>query len=271
MTDLLISQAVEERLDRINLMEYLAPTAPAEKVLFARIIQDAANSYLYAFIGRNGATAEEFFASHQYFFKVVSTEKATWDHHRSITNTFTRKGEKVKEVRHLTDEELQLMCFDRHYENSGLSDYIHIDKFRNKIKNRRRSILQANWEQVSKHIRSLYEHELSMITDGNQVPLQIWNEDLLEILVDPPTPNHLANVLYVPTKAKRPKRFRKPKPMSESEGIALASKITAEKPPLGDDWGPLSTLLNGASNAEADSNTSSDYTCGDPVGSGATA
>jgi aromatic ring-cleaving dioxygenase len=261
----------EDRIDRINLMEFLGPNAPPEKVLYARVIQDAASNYLYAFLGKNGTSAEEFFAAHQYFFKVVSTDVETWNHHRTIKQSFTRRGKKVIESRYLKDSELKLMCFDKHYDFSGLGDYVHIDRFRDKLKSRRRSILSKpeNWEQVKAYVQALYQHELSMITDGNQVPLQVWNEDLLDILVDPPTPLHLASAIFVPTKAKRPKRSRAPKPIGISPGIKVAEKL-ANLPPMSADWGPLSTLFNGASNAEVVRNIGSDNVCSNSAGHSAT-
>lgn len=239
----------EDRIDRINLMEFLEANAPSEKVLYARVIQDAASNYLYAFLGKNGTSAEEFFAAHQYFFKVVSTDMATWNHHRTIKQSFTRRGKKVTEDRYLTDSELQLMCFDKHYEFSGLSKYMHIDKFKNGLKARRTKILKNNWEQVTSYINVLYQHELSMIAEGHQVPLQVWHDNLLSVLVDPPTPLHLASSIFVPNKLKRPRRSRAKKTIGTSPNAALATRLEKNNlPALGQDWGPLSTL--GVNDAE---------------------
>jgi len=195
----------EDRIDRVNLLEYLTSNAPAEKVLYSRIIQDAASNYLYAFLGKNGTSTEEFFAAWMYFFKVMSTDRVTWDHHRTIRHSYTSRGHKIHEARHLTDGELQKMCFDKHYEMSGLSNHMHIEKFREGLKKKRREILTANWEQVKAYVDSLYQSELAQIADGQQVPLQIWGPPnwLMEILIDPPSPCHLAGVLYVPAKLKK--------------------------------------------------------------------
>ena len=249
----------DERIDRINLMDYLPANSPPEKVLFARIIQDAASHYLFAFLEKNGTSAEEFFAAYQYFFKVVSTDMESWNHHRTIKNSFTQRGQKVVDNRYLNDNEMKLMCFDKHYDLSGLSDYLHIDRFRNKLKERRRAIISRpeNWEHIKTYVKSLYQRELSLIVSGNQVPLQVWNEDLLQLLVDPPTPYHLATAIFVPTTAKRQKRRRRARPQVDSPGIKIAEKL-ANTPPLEENWGPLSTLFNGASNAEVDRNASSD-------------
>ncbi len=208
----------EDRIDRINLLEFLEPNCPPDKVLFSCIIQDAASNYLYAFLGKNGTSAEEFFSAWQYFFKVESTNRESWDHNRTVKISYSHRGQKIVENRYLTDNELQLMCFDKHYDMSGLSTYMHIEKFRKGLKDKRRRILSDNWEQVQAYVSSLYQHELSQIADGQQVPLQIWSaENLLSILIDPPTPQHLANAIYVPNRLKRtckwvsPKGLRAPK------------------------------------------------------------
>lgn len=235
----------EDRIDRINLLEYLEPNAAPTKVLFLSVIQDAASNYLYAFLGKNGTSAEEFFSAHQYFFKVESKKRESWDHHRKITLSYQSKGEKVNEVRHLTDSELQFMCFDWHYSLSGLDQYMSIDKFREGLKTKRRRILTQNWEQVHTYVNSLYQHELASITEGSQVPLRVWGaDDLLDTLVDPATPLQLANAIYVPLKLKRPRRSVRPKEASISANAKLEERIIRnELPNLGSDWGPLAALL----------------------------
>lgn len=257
----------EERIDRINLLEYLEPNAAPDKVLFARIIQDAASNYLYAFLGKNGTSAEEFFAAWQYFFKVSSDNRSSWDHHRTIKNTFTRQGQKVIEDRYLLDSELQLMCFDKHYDLSGLADYMHIDRFRSNLKIKRRRILTSNWEQVQNYVHALYQRELSHIADGQQVPLQVWHEDLLTLLVDPSSPHNLANAIYVPNKLKRPRRSRAQRPLGTSVYSKLVERLEGNKiPPLEGDWGPLSVLLEGASNDKNADHSSGDSVCSSAAG-----
>src|SRR4051812_34536298 len=106
----------EERIDRINLMEFLEPNAAPDKVLFLRIIQDAASNYLYALLGKNGTSIDEFFYAHQYFFKVNSTN-TTWPaRSRVIHNVYEDNGKKIHQKKELGDIELKLMCFDRQYD-----------------------------------------------------------------------------------------------------------------------------------------------------------
>lgn len=240
----------EDRIDRINLLEFLQPNTPPEKVLFSCVIQDAASNYLYAFLGKNGTSVEEFFSAWQYFFKVTSANKVSWDHNRTIKLSYNRRGQRVVESRYLTDSELQLMCFDQHYEMSGLSDHMHIDKFRAKLKEKRHKILSNNWEQVQAYVNSLYQHELSQIADRQQVPLQIWSsEDLLSILIDPPTPLHLANTIYVSNKLKRPRRSRANRQLSAGIYAKLVERLEGSTlQDLDPNWGPLAALLEGAAN-----------------------
>lgn len=251
----------EERIDRINLLEFLEPNAPPEKVLYCCIIQDAASNYLYAFLGKNGTSAEEFFSAWQYFFKVESTKRVTWDHHRTIKHSYLYRSQKVTEHRYLTDSELQMMCFDKHYDASGLSNYMDIGKFRAGLKAKRRQILSTNWEQIQNYVDRLYQHEFSQITDGQQVPLQVWSGNLLEVLIDPPTPMHLANAIYVSTKLKRSRRSRAQRQLGLGIYAKLVERLEGTNlPTLGNDWGPLSELLEGAENDQATC-----HNCGDCV------
>lgn len=231
----------ESRIDRINLLDFLEPNSSAEKVLYSCVIQDASSNYLYAFLGRNGTSAEEFFSSWQYFFKITSTDKASWDHHRTIKISYTKKGQKIVDNHYLTDNELQLMCFDKHYELSGLSKYMHIDRFRSELRNKREKILINNINQVQEYINSIYNKELGQIANGQQVPLRIWGENLIQILVDPPSPVHLASILYVSSKIKRLRRVGNKKP-TQSKYAILANEISKQTTePIGD-WGPLSQI-----------------------------
>lgn len=247
----------EDRIDRINLLEYLQPNQPAEKVLFSRVIQDAVSNYLYAFLGKNGTSAEEFFAAWQYFFKVVSTDRKSWDHHRTIKHTYTRQGKKITVKRELTDGELQLMCFDKHYALSGLNEHMNVDRFRSQLKAKRLKIVTNNWEQIAAYVDALYQRELSQIADGQPVPLQVWKDDLLTILVDPPTPMHLASVIYVPSKLKRPRRSRAVKP-GVGKYAQLVKRIESGiHRPLGNNWGPLAMLLGAEYDQTVDDNSNS--------------
>lgn len=230
--------------------------------MYARIIQDAASNYLYAFLGKNGTSTEEFFAAWQYFFKVTSTNKVSWDHHRTIKISYIQKGVKVSENRYLSDNELQLMCFDKHYEFSGLSDYMDISKFLSGLKNKRTKILQDNWEQVSTYITSLYNKELEQVKEGKQVPLKIWDQSLLQTLVDPPTPVHLASLIYLPNKLKRTTKSRTNKQPKQGVHAKLVEKIINNSfQPLGNDWGPLASLIKGAEDDKVVSNHSDSSVC----------
>jgi hypothetical protein len=236
----------ESRVDRINLMEFMQPNAPPEKVLYLRIIQDAVSNYLYAFLGKNGTSAEEFFAAWQYFFKVKSTNRTSWDHNRTIKKLYTNLGQHIIESHYLTDSELQMMCFDKHYDFSGLAELMFIDNFRARLKEKRQRILNDNWMQVIGYVNTLYQNELSQIANGQQIPLQVWDEDLLTILTDPKNPLHLASTIYVPNKLKRIRKPRNRKIVSIGIYHNLAEKlITNNFPPLEEDWGPLSMISEG--------------------------
>lgn len=253
----------EERIDRINLMEFLEPNAPPDKVLFLRIIQDAASNYLYALLGKNGTCIEEFFYAHQYFFKINSNDKPTWNKNRVIRSVYIDNGMKIREKKELRDSELELMCFDKQFDLSGLSNYMHIDRFRANLKKKRYQILTNNWEQVKVYITALYQREVSEIAEGQQVPLQVWGDDLLSILVDPPTPQHLANIIYISNKLKKQKKDRHSK-SNVGTYQSLADKLEKQtNTRLPKDWGPLA-VFEGVDNAQTVTDDSGDNVLCDP-------
>jgi hypothetical protein len=238
-----MSSTNDVRLDRINLLEFLSPRYPAVKVMYASIIQDAAANYLYAFLSKNSTSSEEFFSAWQYFFKITSTDNKSWNHHRTIKQSYLHNGERTYKNHYLNDNELRLMCFDKHYEFSGLSELMHIDKFRAGLKTKRRQILMDNWEQVKKHIDYLYAKEVDQIANKQPVPLQVWSEDLMTVLIDPPTPLHLANILYVPTKWKKQKRAKSKINPGVGKYQQLVKVIESNvSNPLESNWGPLAEL-----------------------------
>lgn len=229
----------ETRIDRINLLEFLESNVSAAKVMYSSIIQDAASNYLYAFLGRNGTSAEEFFYSWRYFFKITSNDKTSWDNNRNIKRKYTSKGQKITETHYLTDNEVVAMCFDKHYDFSGLAKHMSIDKFRSDLKAKRRKILESNWNQVKDYISGLYNKELEEIANGHQIPLLIWQDDLIDILVDPPTPAHLANVIYVSNKVKKSKRPRA-KRHKLNKYVELLNRLQIPPSTSSENWGPLS-------------------------------
>lgn len=234
---------MEERLDRVNLLDYVESHIPTDKILFSRIIQDAANNYLYAITDKGCPSIEEFFSAWQYLFNITSNNKRSWEKSRSIKISYDYRGNKITENRYLEDTTLKLMCFDKHYELSGLSEYMDIDKFRKGLRSKREQILKDRWEHVVTKIKALHDKELGQITDGKQLPLPLWNEDLLTTLTYPSSPESLANAVYVSKKLKSTSKRRSNKKTNQGKYSKLVSTIehnSFEK--LKDNWGPLASL-----------------------------
>lgn len=234
----------EERIDRINLLDHLGSNAPSQRVLYSCVIQDAASNYLYALLGKNGTSVQEFFAAHQYFFRITSVDKESWGS-RKVKKSYTQRGKKVLETHHLTDDEVMLMCFDKHYEFSGMEQHLCIEKFRIQLMDKRRRIVTNNWPQISSYVNGLYQKELSEIVPGSQVPMQVWQERLQEILIDPRDPYQLASLLYVPAKLKRSRKATKKKQL-DGRFADLAKRLSLKQiEPLQSDWGPIAILTGG--------------------------
>lgn len=235
----------EERIDKIPFEAYLRPGSPPETLVFIKVIADAASNYLYFGLGKNGTTIEEFFYSHSYFFKVSSTNKETYELARNIRNVYTRRGEHVIDKRELSDNELQLMCFDKHFDMSGLDKAMNIETFRKNLLKKRAQILTNNWQQVKGYITQLYQRELERILPGKQVPLPVWSDNMLEILTNPSSPAILAQLFYVPAKLKKSHK-RSNRKNTKKSSSDLVNNIRINKiPALIEDWGPIAGIVNG--------------------------
>jgi hypothetical protein len=172
------------RLDRLDLMECLEQNAPQEKVLFLQTITDAIHNYLFSFLGRNGTTAEEFAFACQYLFHVRSTDPSTW-------------SEEVKNS-DLTPAQIRDMCFDTHYEFSGLSSLMSMDRFLKQLKETRQNIIEENQSQIFEYLGKLYSKACEEAYNGHQLPLPL--QDRIQILTQPADPREVASLLYLPPK-----------------------------------------------------------------------
>ncbi len=181
------------RLDNLNLMEALDTNAPQEKVLFLQTITDAVHNYLFFGLGKNGTSAQEFAHACEYLFNVRSFDASTWH-----TESLRRTRSKVD----LTDNEYRSMCFDIHYEYSGLSTYMTIDRFLSWLKKERKRLLEDNSNQVFGYMLELYKKACEEASDGHQLPLPLF--DYIDILVCPKTPKDVAKLVFLPIKYHNP-------------------------------------------------------------------
>jgi hypothetical protein len=212
------------RLDRLDLMESLSTNLSGVSVLYLSTIKDAVHNYLFFALGRNGTSADEFSAACLYFFRIRSFLPDTWEGSkmRRITEVDS-EGKRVSKQVEFTDEQLKLMCFDVHYDYSGLGSAMAIDRFLKLLKEERKEILQQNEEQVRAYVEEIRAKELDQIGTGQQVPLRIGFKDDIEILTEPSEPVELARMLYYPSKLKRDKHLRIKKiQVTESEFQKLA-------------------------------------------------
>lgn len=172
------------RLDRLDLMECLEQNAPQEKVLFLQTITDAVHNYLFSFLGRNGTSPDEFAFACQYLFYVRADDPSTWSE------------ESIQEG--LTPGQIRDMCFDTHYEFSGLSSLMCMDRFLKQLKETRESIIKENQEQIFDYLGKLYTKACEEAHNGHQLPLPL--QDRIQILTLPQSLREVASLLYLPSK-----------------------------------------------------------------------
>jgi hypothetical protein len=197
------------RLDRLNLMELLNPGDPSEKALFLQTMTDAIHNYMFFGLGRNGTTAEEFAFACEYLFRIRGNDPTTWP--AASRMMFSESEEilpsgKAKVVRQkLTDSQFRSMTFDTHWEFSGMSVYMDMDRFLEKLQTERRRMLIENSAQVSMYMNYLYTKACSTVAMGHQLPLPLF--DRISILTRPRGPEEVARLTYLPSKYYNPPQF----------------------------------------------------------------
>lgn len=149
-----------ERLDRIDLFDYAAGSDVPFKLLFLKVIQQAAQDYLFFGLGKNWITLEDFADAHRYFFIVRSERPETWEHARYFREVFENEQTKKRTLRvlKLTDAELKLATFDVHYSLAGLDKVMPREQFTKLLEDQRLTILASTWDQVKEHLGVIDEY-----------------------------------------------------------------------------------------------------------------
>jgi hypothetical protein len=188
------------RLDRLDPVDSITPNTPPEKLIYQATIKDAVHNYLFFGLGRNGTTADEFAYSCMYLFNIRSTDPTTWKCKRRVNNT--DKVVKPSEMYELSDLQIKNMCFDLHYQYSGLDDLMPINEFITKLKEQRRKIVQENWVQIQEYIHNIRNKDESELEFGKQLAFRLSDEE--RSLIEPDNLRQVAELLYIPKKLKRP-------------------------------------------------------------------
>lgn len=156
-----------DRLDRVDLFAYAGGNDSHEKLLYLAVIKQALADYLYFGLGKNCHVAAEFFYAGEYFFTCRSFIPETWNHSRVVNEIISDEetGKRQRRIVRLTKDELQLMCFDRHYEIAELDRHLPIDKFVNMLEDQRLSVLAKNWNQVRSYLNIADEDEYEALRE----------------------------------------------------------------------------------------------------------
>lgn len=186
------------RLDRLDLRSCLPADEPPECLLFLETISDAVSNYLYFGLGRNGTTGYEFFCSYRYFYVVRSDDPLTWESAHIQMCYETEEGERIRQERELTEEEMKMGCFDVHYDRSGLSRRWRIERFLRSLKTMRLNIVLENQERIQDYLRQLRERDFDRLLEGSQTRLPLLSADMISTLVEPRNGAAVAELLFVP-------------------------------------------------------------------------
>jgi hypothetical protein len=115
----------------------------------------------------------------------------TWAWDRQVRVTDGRQGQE-KVFAEQTDSDMQTMCFDTHYALSGFDGSMSISQFRKLLQEKRRNIIESNFQQVSDYMLKLREQAASR---GEYLRSGCAMWDLVETLVTP-TDEALSSQLY---------------------------------------------------------------------------
>jgi hypothetical protein len=186
------------RLDRIDFMDYASGTDSPFKLLYLKVISDAANNYLYFGFGDNHTVPDEFWYATEYFFTCRSYLKETWEHAKFMRHAYFDETLKkhVSTSIMLSDEELRLSCFDHHYEIAELDRLMPIQQFESWLRRRREELLAENRDQVNTYIDLLQATSMLEIQGGQQMPFKLDTADRMQILVRPECPEQVAEMVF---------------------------------------------------------------------------
>lgn len=173
-----------------------------QKVLYLQTITDAVHNYLFFGLGRNGTTAEEFAYACEYLFHIRASDASTWPADADKLDLFLEgsagPGKPTVVSVDLTDCQLMAMCFDTHYEFSGLSNHMPMDKFLTWLVRTRTQIITDNAAQVDEYLNYMYSRACQAAKPGHQLPLPMF--DRHATLIRPSSPADVARLMYLPKK-----------------------------------------------------------------------
>lgn len=186
------------RLDRLDFTEMMGAKDEPEKILFLQTITDAIHNYLFFGLGKNGTTADEFAYACEYLFVVRAKDKSTWHGRRTVHAQVQRGGRRTVLRKQMTDGEFEACCFDTHYEYSGLSLFMEIDRFLAWLVREREAILKDNQDQVREYLDNVFHNACLKAKPGHQLPLPL--RDRVQELARARRMEDVAQIIYLPPK-----------------------------------------------------------------------
>lgn len=167
-----------------------------DQTIAMRIIRMSVKEYLYFAVGSNGITPEGFLDAYEYLFKVRSNQPTTWGDTSVPKLCRDVYGQIQTIICKIPPEEIKAKCFDTHFDNSGLYNYISMETFLTKLKKKRIEILGDNNKRVSNFIKEFKRKEWnSLPKESRQGKLAFNGKAYLQILSAPKGPKELARLL----------------------------------------------------------------------------
>lgn len=182
-----------DRLDKCNLqgpsllagmiVDVVSGT-PGERTMITEIFRDAIFNYLFFGLGKNGTSADEFFAAAEFLLRIRASDSSTWKGARYLRETFKDDtGKRVKRTLVFTDEELRSMCAD-HLWHIGEWPY-DFPTFIKQLRETRRQILEENFAQARAYTEFLRSRTDRRIESGENYSPAFLSRDFVDVLVDP--------------------------------------------------------------------------------------
>lgn len=215
-----------ERLDRIDFLDFASGTDNPFKLLYLKVISDAASDYLFFGLGKNGTVPDDFWYATEYFFTCRSHLEETWKHAKFMRQAYVNEetGKRVSSTIMLTDEELKQTCFDRHYEIAELHQLMPMERFLEWLKVRREEILEENKQQVNDYIDLLQRTAFNRVKSGEQSNFKLDAADRMQVLTSPESPEQVAELVFYTPRYRTSSYVRRPsqRPKRELSNIRVA-------------------------------------------------
>jgi hypothetical protein len=192
------------KLEELNLLEGAPANYDRSKLPWLMLIKDATYCYQCFGLG-NAITPQEFWEAYCYLFRARSYDPDSWgDRTRKVVYYSKKRATKSKK---LSDNEMKLLCFDVHYELSGLAEFCKLPEFLDKMKRKRKALVEDYCDELYGFIANK-QRRCKKAGRGQQLELGLPLPEIERTMTEPSSGYDVAKLFYDRTGMSRPAKLK---------------------------------------------------------------